>query len=109
MAEAVDEFRSALRRACRARPRILLLSNATGAPVGPDDDVAERLARQLTRPVEWHATLATLASQGVTAVVGVGPGKALCRLAERELGAAVSVRCVDSPEGLAAAAALAAA
>jgi [acyl-carrier-protein] S-malonyltransferase len=100
LAEEVDEYREALRRACRGLSGVTLVCNATGAPVRKEDDIADLIARQLTRPVEWVATLGTLESMHVTTVVTVGPAKALRRLARRALGATARVLGVDVPEDL---------
>jgi [acyl-carrier-protein] S-malonyltransferase len=100
MEDAVDEYRQELLRALRGHPRVRLVCNATGAVVGPDDDLAELLARQLTRPVEWVATMRTIARLGVSTVFTVGPAKALRRLARQALAGTASVLGVDEPRRL---------
>lgn len=100
MEPAVAEYRVALRQALRGRPRLALVSNATGRPVGPGDDLVEQLAGQLTRPIEWAATLATLSGMAVERVVTIGPAKALRGLARRGLGRDVRLEGVDVPEDL---------
>lgn len=100
MEPAVAEYRAALRQAVRARPRLTLVSSATATLVGPEDDLVDLLAGQLTRPVEWAATLATLSAMGVERVVTIGPAKALRGLARRGLGGDVRVEGVDVPDDL---------
>ena len=43
----------------------------------------QRLARHLTQPVRWHGVLTTLANNGVTHLVEVGPGSTLAGLVKR--------------------------
>jgi [acyl-carrier-protein] S-malonyltransferase len=100
MEPAVAEYRAALLQALHGRPRLTLVSNATGSPVGPGDDLVELLAGQLTRPVEWAATLATLSGMAVERFVTIGPAKALRGLARRGLGRGVRLEGVDVPEDL---------
>lgn len=98
MEPAVDAYRAALRAASLRPPRAVFVANATGRPVAGGDDLVELLAGQLTRPVEWAATVDTLAAIGVERVVTVGPAKALRGLVRRGLRRGARVDAVDSPD-----------
>lgn len=100
MEPAAAAYRTALESALRGRPRATLVANATGAPVAPDADLVELLVRQLTRPVEWVASLATVAALGVEQVITVGPARALRGLVSRSLAGTVRIDRVDSPDDL---------
>ncbi|MEU5695677.1 ACP S-malonyltransferase [Actinosynnema sp. NPDC020468] len=85
MSPAEDALRHRAAGIAVADPVLPLLSNADGAVVGSGDEVLRRLISQVTRPVRWDACQATLAGQGVTAVVELPPAGALTGLAKREL------------------------
>jgi len=68
--------------------------------VGPYDDVAGTLSRQLTAPVRWRQLLEALPELGVERVVEVGPGGVLAGLVKRTL-PGVAVTTVATPDDLA--------
>jgi [acyl-carrier-protein] S-malonyltransferase len=82
MASAVTEFAAALSRIEIAPPRVPVLSAVTAAPF---DDVPERLAQALTKPVRWRETMLALHELGADRFVEVGPGRVLTGLAKRTL------------------------
>ncbi|WP_447006296.1 ACP S-malonyltransferase [Saccharothrix isguenensis] len=87
------EYMAPAQEALRARatgiavkdPALPLLSNADGAVVTDGAEVLSRLISQVTSPVHWDACQATLAANGVTALVELPPAGALTGLAKREL------------------------
>jgi [acyl-carrier-protein] S-malonyltransferase len=58
-------------------PRIGVVCNADAARVSNGDQSRDALVRQVTGSVKWSQSMLTLASQGVTGFVEVGPGKVL--------------------------------
>jgi [acyl-carrier-protein] S-malonyltransferase len=90
MAEAEVRFRQRLQAVRWRRPRIPLVANATGAWV-TNEDLAELLAGQLTRPVRWATTLRTLSQGGISSWRVVGPGRVLRGLCRANLGTTARV------------------
>lgn len=73
-------------KALRIRPpRVPFLSSVTNRYVADPDDVRDNLVEQLERPVEFVDLVRRLVDDGVTALVEVGPGQVLTRLARRIL------------------------
>jgi [acyl-carrier-protein] S-malonyltransferase len=96
MAGAVDDVCAAA-RACGQRPvHAQVVVNRTGALAGIDADVAELLAGQLVRPVQWAATMQTLAGAGVTRWLIAGPGTMLRGLLYKNLGRVAHVAIVET-------------
>jgi malonyl CoA-acyl carrier protein transacylase len=95
MAGAVEEVLAAARARCGQTARAIVVTNRTGALAPADADVAELLAEQLVRPIQWTATLRTLAAAGVTRYVIAGPGTVLRGLVYKTLGR-VPVTIVES-------------
>ena len=64
-------------------PRIPVISNVTGQPMGGPDDIRALLSRQLVEPVQWEATLKHLiGSMHKRELFELGPGqqiKAMCK------------------------------
>ncbi|KAL3150402.1 hypothetical protein ABBQ32_000240 [Trebouxia sp. C0010 RCD-2024] len=64
-------------------PRIPVISNVTGRPMGGSDDIRALLSRQLVEPVQWEATLKHLiGSMHRSELFELGPGqqiKAMCK------------------------------
>ncbi len=90
MADAVSELRAALRAAPR-RPLVCpLIANRDGLPAA-EDRIPDLLTEQLTHPIHWTRTLATLTNLGVTDYVTVGPGAVLRGLVRKCLGASIRV------------------
>ncbi len=101
MSGAVSAYRTALENAIHGPPRLPFVCNRTGQPVRAEDDLVELLAAQLTHPVEWVTTMASLSAIQTRIVITVGPGKPLRGLARRNLGRDIRVLGVDSPADLA--------
>jgi [acyl-carrier-protein] S-malonyltransferase len=66
-------------------PRFPIVANATGTPVRTVDAAREGLARQLTAPVRWVASMYTAANEvdAETQFVEIGPGNVLSGLLKR--------------------------
>lgn len=82
MEPAVPEFRERLGEIELRVPSVPVLSCVTAEPF---DDVRERLAQALTRPVRWLDVMRELHARGATHFVETGPGKVLTGLVRRSL------------------------
>lgn len=108
MAGCVAELRNAMRLASRGEERgearvaspARFVANQTCEVAAPDT-IPDRLAGQLVAPVQWVRTLRTLAEEGLTDVVTVGPGKVLRALVRRNLGDALRIHGTEDPADLA--------
>lgn len=85
MAPAVDHLRQAAAEITPGDPAVRLLSNADGAVVATGAEFLERLINQVANPVRWDACMATMAAEGVTAMIELLPGGTLTGLARRGL------------------------
>jgi len=94
MASAEAPWRAWLDAVPARAPRCAVVANAHGAFVG-DERPVELLVGQLTRPVQWAATLATLTAAGVSDFRAIGPGRVLRGLVRANLGTRASVRIED--------------
>ncbi|MBV8760400.1 MAG: ACP S-malonyltransferase [Deltaproteobacteria bacterium] len=103
MAGAVDELARAIRSTALAKPRANVIANSDGRAVADPDAVAELLAGQLVRPVQWASCLRTLAAAGVTTYVVLGPSKLLRSTVHKNLGRDVRVIVVETFRDVAAA------
>jgi [acyl-carrier-protein] S-malonyltransferase len=83
-----EEFAAALDRVELRAPRVPFVSGVTAGLVTTAEDVARCLRRQLAGRVQWTGTVRTLAEEGVTTFVEVGPGKVLGGLCRRIVPAA---------------------
>ena len=82
MESAMPEFRERLGEIDLRAPSVPVLSCVTAEPF---DDVRERLAQALTRPVRWLDVMRELRARGATRFVETGPGKVLTGLVRRSL------------------------
>jgi [acyl-carrier-protein] S-malonyltransferase len=87
MRDAERAWTEALRAVPITAPARVLVANRTGQVIGAEDDLVELLAGQLTRPVQWAATVAALARAGATRFVSVGPSRVLRGMCRACLGA----------------------
>lgn len=62
-----------------------VVANVTGGPVHKADDIRRLLVEQITAPVRWRDTMTCLRTEGVDAIIEIGPGKVLTGLAKREI------------------------
>lgn len=63
--------------------RIPVIANATATAIASSVKIQQELVTQVTAPVRWIDTIATMQSMGVTKVVEIGPGAVLTGLAKR--------------------------
>lgn len=86
LADAAASFAAALEATEFEDPRVPLVANVSGRPVGRASDLRSGLKRQLTSPVLWFDTMAWLVegqAERPKVVLEVGPGKVLTNLARR--------------------------
>lgn len=95
LADAVEPFCAAARRALTQPIRIPFITNRTGAIVASVEELPELLAGQLTHPVEWVRVMETLSTFGATDVVTVGPARILRGLVRFNLGRQVAPHSTD--------------
>ncbi|MGW1056104.1 SDR family NAD(P)-dependent oxidoreductase, partial [Streptomyces sp. NPDC002521] len=81
MEPMLTEFRSIATLMTYAAPRIPIVSNATGRPVGPDEmSSPEYWVEHVLRTVRFHDSLRWLADQGVGTFLELGPDPVLSSL-----------------------------
>jgi len=102
MAGAHGELLAALERLPRRPLHARFISNANGGFAG-EHDLPRLLADQLVHPVQFAASLATLAAAGTTRILTVGPGKTLRALVHRNLDRMREVEIIDSRRAIEAA------
>lgn len=83
MAPAAERLAAVLGAIPFRTPRVRLVSNLDGAVVSDPGEIGERLARQVERPVRWDRCMETVASEGCTHALELGPGNALSALTRR--------------------------
>ncbi len=83
MRPAEEALSRAVERVPFKRPAFPVISNVTGKPMGEAPEIKRNLVRQLSSPVQWVSCMETLAAQGVSACLEVGPGRVLKGLAKR--------------------------
>lgn len=103
MQPAEDALSAVLDGTAFRAPVRTFIPNVTGEPLADPDAIRDALKRQLTAPVQWARTMATLAEAGVRTAVEVGPGKILTGMAKRAL-KGVALHAVETPETIATAA-----
>jgi len=85
-------FEEIVRGAVFRDAAIPVLQNTDPTPATDGEVIRERLIGQITAPVRWTETMATLAKQGPVTLVEAGPGSVLTGLAKRVAGiTAISV------------------
>ena len=83
MAPAVPKLAAALATTPIVKPRIPVVSNVDAKPHSDPAVIKQLLARQVTAPVQWEATLNTLLAKGMQEGVEVGPGSVIAGIAKR--------------------------
>ena len=71
-------------------PRYPVVSNVTAQPVRTGREARDLLVKQLTSPVRWAESIATMVAAGVDRFVEIGPGKVLATLNRRNAPSAKS-------------------
>ena len=64
-------------------PQFPVVSNVTAGPVSEGDEARHLLIRQLTSPVRWAQSIATMVDSGVDRFLELGPGNVLSGLNRR--------------------------
>ncbi len=99
MTGAGEELAETLAGADFRAPSITVINATDATPYTDADDMRQRLATQVHRPVNWTNTINAMLEGGVTTVVECGPGKVLAGLMRR-IDRATSVARIDSIAGL---------
>lgn len=86
MADAVSDFREALRTVNMRAPRVPWLSTVDAALHDDPEEVRELLLRALLLPVKWSESLAQAETLGCTTFVDIGPDRTLAKLTRRSGG-----------------------
>jgi [acyl-carrier-protein] S-malonyltransferase len=79
-------------------PRFPVISNVTAEAVETAEEAREFLVQQLTSPVRWSASVATMLDRGVTEFVEFGPGNVLTGLNRRNARGVSSRSCGTTDE-----------
>ena len=102
MESAVEHLRIVGGSLTANTPTLPIWTNNDGSPVTDGRRFVDLLVGQVSSPVRWDRTMASLADAGVTGLIELAPAGALARLAKRGLKGVPTVT-VKSPEDLAAA------
>lgn len=85
-------------------PVVPVVQNVTAAAESDPETIRAQLITQITGAVQWRASVAWMAGQGVGEIWELGAGKALIGMVRR-IDRSVSTKAIGSPEDVAAAAA----
>jgi len=99
MISAGEQLVDALAEADFSAGDITVINATDATPYAGADDMRERLSRQVSRPVQWVATIKAMLDAGAESVVECGPGKVLAGLVRR-INRGTGVATVDSLAGL---------
>ncbi|WP_433528535.1 SDR family NAD(P)-dependent oxidoreductase [Micromonospora sp. CA-263727] len=96
MASAAQEFGNWLEGVRLAAPHRPVVSTITGTELASDADLVALLRRQITEPVRFAAAVAE-AGRRVDALIEVGPGQVLSRMARELVDVPVFATVTDAP------------
>lgn len=82
-----------------AAPEIAVINATDATPYIDADDIRQRLAAQVHRPVRWVDTIGAMHDGGATSFIECGPGKVLAGLVRR-INRGTPVATIDSENGL---------
>ncbi|CAB4644275.1 unannotated protein [freshwater metagenome] len=99
MTSARERLRTAITLASPRDTEVPVVSNVDALPHATGDEWSSLLSAQLSSPVRWKHCLLTLAEQGVTGFVELGPGGVLTGMAKRTVDTARTIS-VSTPEEL---------
>ena len=102
MAPAAERFRARLEEVPFSTPDVPVVANVGVEAHGGPASIRDRLARQVSSPVPWTATVRRLAGPGVEAVLEPGPGRVLAGL-NRRIVRSLKAHAVFDPPSLSAA------
>jgi [acyl-carrier-protein] S-malonyltransferase len=80
-------------------PKVPLVANASGTVIRTGEQVRQALVAQIASPVLWVQCVQTLAEEGCTRALELGPGRVLGGLM-RQIDSDIEVFAADSPEKL---------
>ncbi|MBN1297717.1 ACP S-malonyltransferase [bacterium] len=84
MQPAADFMQSVLALAPVSEAAVPVICNVTAQPIAPGaDSIRNALVQQITKPVQWIASIQTMVDQGVELFLEIGPGKVLTNLVKR--------------------------
>jgi [acyl-carrier-protein] S-malonyltransferase len=99
MTSARERLRTAITLASPRDTEVPVVSNVDALPHATGDEWSSLLSAQLSSPVRWKHCLLTLAEQGVTGLLELGPGGVLTGMAKRTVDTARTIS-VSTPEEL---------
>ncbi|MBF0594406.1 MAG: ACP S-malonyltransferase [Candidatus Omnitrophica bacterium] len=99
MKPAAEKFSGALAGVAFKMGDIQVITNVTGKPQATAEDVRANLTRQIYSSVEWVESIQFLASQGITDIVEIGPGKVLKGLV-RKIDPSLNVSNCQTPDDI---------
>lgn len=99
MASAQERLDAVVRGMTPHDARLPLVSNKDGHVVHAGDAIVARLVSQVTSPVRWDLTMATLVDMGVTGVIELPPAGTLVGLMKRGM-PGVETLALKSPDDL---------
>jgi [acyl-carrier-protein] S-malonyltransferase len=101
MRPAADRLASALREIEIRAPRVVFLSNVTGAPASEPEVIRRQLAAQVCAPVLWEKSMRYALAQEIASFLEPGPGQVLAGILGK-IDADARVRSAATPGSLSA-------
>lgn len=98
MQPAAESMRHELAKVRIHDPAIPIIANVTAEPVADADTVQRLLVEQVTGRVRWRETIMRLEQEGVTSIIELGAGKALCGMIRRTAPAISTHACIAPDE-----------
>jgi [acyl-carrier-protein] S-malonyltransferase len=95
------EMAAAMDKLTWTDPEVPLVANASGTVIRTGEEVCRALVAQIASPVLWVQCVQTLADEGCTQALELGPGRVLGGLI-RQIDSGIEVFAADSPEKLSA-------
>jgi len=83
MAPAVESLEKVLEDIEISKPRIPVVSNVDAKPHSDPDTIKKLLAKQVTAPVMWEDSVASVLSKGFERAMELGPGKVTAGVLKR--------------------------
>ncbi|MFM8868285.1 MAG: ACP S-malonyltransferase [Ilumatobacteraceae bacterium] len=99
MTAARDRLRDAIAEARLRDAEVPIVANVDARPHQEATEWTSLLSAQLSSPVRWKHSLLTMAEQGITAFIELGPGGVLTGMAKRTVDGARTIS-VATPEDL---------
>lgn len=99
MIGAGEELAAALADVEFRAPTVPVINATDATPYTDADDMRQRLATQVHRPVQWVNTINAMLESGATTIIECGPGKVLAGLVRR-ISRGTSTKTIDSMAGL---------